>query len=368
VNTKLWLEKFGPFTGLLVVWLLFAALCGGHFSAWENQRLMLLQTAVVGLAAVGATMVIISGGIDLSVGSVIALGGMVVAWLLKEAKLAPWLAGLGGLGAGLLCGLVTGSLVTGSLARVASVILGILAGVWVGGRYGVSAGLGAMLVSGVSLWWLGKRLLPELPLSPFIVTLGMWGALRGLAKGLGGNQPIYPEQTWLNQLMQSSTTGLSSLLAPGVLIMLFAAILGALLLRYTRFGRHLFAVGSNELTAHLCGVDVAKTKLWVYILATGLAGLAGLLQFAFLYGQGDPSTAEGYELKVIAAVVVGGASLAGGRGTVFGTLVGSLIMTVVDNGCTKLGLDNWVQEIVTGAIIVSAVALDQWRQRRGVQS
>ncbi len=135
-------------------------------------------------------------------------------------------------------------------------------------------------------------------------------------------------------------------------------------LKYTRFGRHVYAIGSNELTARLCGVNVVRTKLLIYGLAVACTGLAAVLQFAFLYGQGDPTTAEGYELKVIASVVIGGASLSGGEGTILGTLVGALIMTIVDNGCTKLGLDNWVQEIVTGIIILAAVTLDQIRHRR----
>ncbi len=135
-------------------------------------------------------------------------------------------------------------------------------------------------------------------------------------------------------------------------------------LRYTRFGRHVYAIGSNQETARLCGVDVDRTKLLVYGSASALAAIAAILQFAYINGTGDPTTAEGYELKVIASVVIGGASLSGGEGTILGTIIGALIMTVVDNGCTKLGLDNWVQEIVTGAIIVAAVALDRLRHQR----
>jgi ribose transport system permease protein len=123
-----------------------------------------------------------------------------------------------------------------------------------------------------------------------------------------------------------------------------------------------FAVGSNELTARLCGVPVERVKLLVYVLGGAFAGLGAVLQFAYLTG-GDPTTAVGLELNIIAAVVIGGASLSGGQGTVTGTLVGALIMTVVANGCTKLGLANWVQEIVTGGIIVVAVLLDYLRQR-----
>jgi ribose/xylose/arabinose/galactoside ABC-type transport system permease subunit len=123
------------------------------------------------------------------------------------------------------------------------------------------------------------------------------------------------------------------------------------------------ALGSNRETARLCGVDVARVEVRVYVLGVLCAGIAGVLQLSYL-SMGDPTTAQGYELKTIAAAVIGGASLAGGEGSIGGTLIGALIMTVVDNGCTKLGLDNWVQELVTGGIIVAAVALDRLRQRR----
>jgi ribose/xylose/arabinose/galactoside ABC-type transport system permease subunit len=146
--------------------------------------------------------------------------------------------------------------------------------------------------------------------------------------------------------------------------LLFAlALLMAGVLRYTRLGRHTFAVGSNEQTARLCGVAVDRVKVTVYALAGGLAGLAGLMQFSRLT-VGDPSVATGLELDVIAAVVIGGGSLSGGEGSILGTLVGALIMTVIRAGCSQMGLPNWVQEIVTGAIIVAAVALDRLRHRR----
>jgi ribose/xylose/arabinose/galactoside ABC-type transport system permease subunit len=163
--------------------------------------------------------------------------------------------------------------------------------------------------------------------------------------------------------MSRGDNGLSALLPSAVWIVIGLALLMGGVLRYTRFGRHTYAIGSNELTARLCGVRIERTKMFIYIVGIGCAGLAALMQFAYL-SMGDPTTAEGYELKVIAAVVIGGASLSGGEGTIRGTIIGALIMTVVDNGCTKLGLDNWVQEIVTGGIIIVAVALDQLRHRR----
>jgi ribose/xylose/arabinose/galactoside ABC-type transport system permease subunit len=152
------------------------------------------------------------------------------------------------------------------------------------------------------------------------------------------------------------------LLPPGVWMAIALTLLVAALLHFTRFGRHIVAVGSNEQTARLCGVAVERTKLLTYMVALALAGVAGLLQFSYLT-VGDPTAAAGLELSAIAAAVIGGASLAGGEGSVFGSVVGALIMTVVANGCTKMELSNWVQEIVTGAIIIVAVSLDRWRRR-----
>jgi ribose/xylose/arabinose/galactoside ABC-type transport system permease subunit len=137
----------------------------------------------------------------------------------------------------------------------------------------------------------------------------------------------------------------------------------AVLLRYTRPGRHMFAVGSNEQTARLCGVPVERVKLLVYGLSAMFSGIAGVMQFSRLT-VGDPTVAVGTELDVIAAVVIGGGSFSGGEGSVLGTMVGALIMTVIRSGCSQMGLPNWVQEMVTGTIIVLAVAVDRLRHRR----
>lgn len=304
------LVSFGPFFGLLAVCALFAALRWSTFATWDNFAIVLQQTAVIGIAALGMTLVIVAGGIDLSVGSIIALGTVVIARLLT-AGWSPLLAALGGVAAAAACGAFSGALIT------------------------------------------------RLRLLPFVVTLGMMGALRGAAKGLANEQPIYPDETWLNKLMLLGGHGT---LPGGVWLMLGFAAIVALALRYTRFGRHVFAVGSNELTARLCGVPVERVKVLVYALGGLFAGLGAVLQFSYLTG-GDPTTAVGLELNIIAAVVIGGASLSGGQGTIVGTLIGALIMSVVANGCTKVGLSNWVQEIVTGGIIVAAVLLDYLRRR-----
>lgn len=304
------LVNFGPFFGLLAVTALFASLEWSTFATWDNFAIVLQQTAVIGIAALGMTLVIVAGGIDLSVGSIIALGTIVIARLLN-AGWSPLLAALGGIAAATACGAFSGALIT------------------------------------------------RLRLLPFVVTLGMMGALRGAAKGLANEQPIYPDETWLNKFMLLGGRGT---LPGGVWLMLGFAAVVALALRYTRFGRHVFAVGSNELTARLCGVPVERVKVLVYALGGLFAGLGAVLQFSYLTG-GDPTTAVGLELNIIAAVVIGGASLSGGQGTIVGTLIGALIMSVVANGCTKLGLSNWVQEIVTGGIIIAAVLLDAWRRR-----
>lgn len=309
------LSQVGPLIGLIAICALFASLRWDTFVSWDNFAIILQQTAVIGIAALGMTMVIVAGGIDLSVGSVIALGTVVLA-LLLQAGWPPLAAAIAAVGACSCCGVMSGLLIT------------------------------------------------KLRLLPFVVTLGMMGALRGAAKGLSGEQPIYPDDyTWLSELMQLGEPGT---LPGGVWMMLGFAIVVAAALKFTRFGRHLFAVGSNELTARLCGVPVDRVKIYVYALGTGFAGLGAVLQFGYLTG-GDPTTAVGLELNIIAAVVIGGASLSGGRGTVAGTLVGALIMSVVANGCTKLGLANWVQEIVTGGIIVAAVTLDALRHRKSKQ-
>ena len=360
------LRTFGPLVGLMAVWALFAVTAGAAFISWDNQKLMLLQTTVVGVAAVGATAIIISGGIDLSVGSTIALTTVVIALLIR-AGWPGWAAGAGGVGAGLVCGAAIGAVVVGHVGRVAAVAAGAGTAWWAWERFGAAGATGAGVAVTLVLLAVNERAKVRLPLSPFIVTLGMWGAIRGVAKGLGGNQPVYPDDPgWLPALMNVQGDGVFAVLPPGVWMLLGLAAGMAVVLRSSVFGRQVFAIGGNEHAARICGVRVGRTKLLVYTVGVGCAGLAGVLQFAYL-SIGDPTTALGYELKVIAAVVIGGASLTGGEGTIRGTLIGALIMTVVDNGCTKLGLDNWVQEIVTGAIIVAAVAIDRVRHTRGVR-
>lgn len=351
------LRGSGPVLGLLATWLLFAALAGGRFTSWSNHEVMLVQTAVVGIAAIGATWIIVGGGIDLSVGSTIAVGGMVGALTLRAG--AGWpLAAAATIATGALVGAAIGALVVGALVRVVAAGAAAVAIGWLARALPAPVAIGAATLGGGAVWRVSRRLAWSIPLSPFIVTLGLWGALRGLAKGLGDNQPVYFDDRW-PELMQVG----GALLPPGVWVLLGVAGLAALALRATVFGRHARAIGGNREAARLAGIDVDRTTIGVYVVGGVCAGIAAVLQLGYL-SMGDPTTAQGHELKAIAAAVIGGASLAGGEGSIVGTVFGALIMTVVDNGCTKLDLDNWVQEIATGAIIVAAVALDRWRQQR----
>jgi ribose transport system permease protein len=313
------LNALSPLIALFVVFGLFVLIAPASFATLRNAETIARQTTIVGVAALGMTMVIISGGIDLSVGSVVALSTVVIAWLLQYAGAGPFTAAVGGVAAAAFFGLLSGVLIT------------------------------------------------RLRVVPFIVTLGMMLIVRGAAKGIGREQKIDVDPVrlkWLDELLASLGPERSwMLLPPGVWMLIILAVAMAALLRYTRLGRHTFAIGSNEQTARLCGVAVERVKVIVYAMGGAFAGLAGLMQFSRLT-VGDPTVAVGLELNVIAAVVIGGGSLAGGEGSILGTMVGALIMTVIASGCTQRGYPNWVQEIITGAIIVIAVALDRLRHRR----
>ncbi len=291
--------------------LAFGALVGPQFFAAANLELMARQTVIVCVAALGMTMIIVSGGIDLSVGSIVALATVVTALLLR--RMGPLAAAAGAVAAGAVCGALNGILIT------------------------------------------------RLRVVPFIVTLGTMLLVRGAAKGLADERRIEAPATWLNDLLRTARGGGGWLLPSGLWLTLALAAIVAFTLDYTRFGRHLFAIGSSERTARLCGVRIDRTKLAVYTAGAALAALSGVLQFSKL-SVGDPTVAQGLELDVIAAVIIGGGSLLGGRGSVAGTIAGAAIMAVIQIGCSQQGLPNWVQQIVTGAIIVFAVGLDRWRQ------
>jgi ribose/xylose/arabinose/galactoside ABC-type transport system permease subunit len=305
------LDRAGTFLGLVLVAVIFGALVGHQFFSPGNVELMARQAAIVCMAALGMTVVIATGGIDLSVGSIIALSTVVIALVLREGQ-PPAIAALAGVGAAALCGAVNGLVIT------------------------------------------------RIRVVPFIVTLGTMLVVRGAAKGLAEERRIEAPFTWLNDLLRTAP---GTFLPGGIWLVILLALVIAGVLNYTRFGRHVLAIGSNERMARLCGIAISRTKIAVYTISGALAGMAGLLQFSKL-SVGDPTVAIGLELDVIAAVIIGGGSLTGGRGTVLGTVIGAAIMTVIQIGCSQRGLPNWVQQIVTGGIIVVAVALDRVRSKR----
>lgn len=313
---EVWLNRLGPLSGLVGVCLLFAVIGPEGFASARNLETIARQTTIVGIAALGMTLVIISGGIDLSVGSIVALTTVVIAALLQQEGWAPLWAACEGVAIAALCGAINGLLVA------------------------------------------------ELRIVPFIVTLGTMLSLRGAAKGLADEQKIDAPLSWLNDLLAALGPDQKWMIVPpGVWMLILLAVAMWMFLRYTRLGRHIFAVGSNEQAARLCGVRVEWVKLAVYVFSGLFAGVAGLMQFARLT-VGDPTCAQGLELDTIAAVVIGGGSLSGGEGSVSGTLIGALIMSVIRAGCSQMGIKGWIQEIVTGGIIVLAVALDRLRHRR----
>ena len=316
-NIKIF-QWLGPFLGLILIILLFSLVpeVRESFLRGGNFRSILTQSVIVGLCALGMTFIIITGGIDLSVGSSIALSSVVVALAVKSG-LSPWAA--------ILCGI---------------------------------------LLSG-AIGFLNGLLITTLRVIPFIVTLGMLGIARGSAKWLAGNQKIDAPLSWVNNLMSRFPDPPWLVFAPAVWILLLLGVGAAILLNTTVFGRWTFAIGSNEKTARLCGVPVNRMKVVLYTLGGLLTGLAGVMEFSRLT-VGDPTVANGTELDVVAAVVIGGGSLNGGEGSILGTLIGVLIMAVLRNGCTMMGWPNYIQEIIIGVIIVMSVAIDRFRTSRSI--
>ncbi len=306
--------SFGRYLGLIAVVLLFGFLDkNGTFLTAQNFRTVATQTVIVAIAAMGATCVIISAGIDLSVGSVIALATVITALALQKGA-SPAVAAVLGILTGGLCGLLNGVIVT------------------------------------------------SLRIVPFIATLGMLSIARGVAKVLAKGETVRPPVSWLEDLMTKTPTHEWLIVSPGVWLMIGISLAVAFMLGRTVFGRHLFALGSNETAVRWSGLPITRLKMQVYFLAGLLSGLAGLMQFSRLT-LGDPTAAGGLELDVIAAVVIGGASLSGGEGSVSGTLVGAFILQFLRNGCNQIGVDNYVQDMIVGVIIIGAVAADQLRKR-----
>ncbi|WP_349618045.1 ABC transporter permease [Azotobacter salinestris] len=285
----------------------------------NSQRLvlMILQVSVIGLLAIGVTQVIITTGVDLSSGSVLALSAMVAASLAQTSDfgravfpaltdLPAWVPVMAGIGVGLLAGLVNGSLIA---------------------------------VTGIP---------------PFIVTLGMMVSARGLARYYTEGQPI--------SMLSDSYTAIGSGAMPVIIFLAVAAIFHVAL-RYTKYGKYTYAIGGNMQAARISGINVKRHLIIVYSIAGLLAGLAGVVASARA-ATGQAGMGLSYELDAIAAAVIGGTSLAGGVGRITGTVIGALILGVMASGFTFLGVDAYIQDIIKGVIIVVAVVVDQYRNKR----
>jgi len=331
-----WLSRYGVGIALLLIVIIGAITVPGFFSR-GNLTTILLHVSINAILALGMTFVIVTAGIDLSVGSLLALAGVLTAATLTSSAVLD-VAGVGG-----------------------AVALAVLVGIGVG----VAAGA----FNGAITAWLG--------VAPFMVTLASMTIARGMARLITGGVPIgFPAtndprfETKVAALNALHAFGGGRIPVPGLprgfpvpaLVMIVLAVLAAFVLTRTRFGRYVYAVGGNEEAARLAGVPVRAVKLAVYAIAGACAGLAGVL----LTGQlrsGGPDAGMLYELNAIAAAVIGGASLFGGIGTAWGAVVGALLIGVLNNGLDLLGVQAFWQEIVKGVIILLAVLFDVWTKR-----
>lgn len=321
VSRNRWLGACGPFFALALVAGLFGLGLAVDdvegfkaFVSVGNVKTVLAQTVIVAIGALGMTLIIVSGGIDLSAGSVVALTSVLAATWLGLQWPPAWVVVAAVLAGGIV-GLVNGALIAG------------------------------------------------FRLMPFIVTLGMMGVCRGASKWVAKNQVVNaPPESPLNQVMAMTDLDHWLPLPAGVWLAAGLAAVMALVMRGTVFGRYVFAIGSSEATATYSGIRVTRRKVQIYGLAGLFFGCAGLMQMTRL-SQGDPSGAVGLELDMIAAVVIGGASLSGGTGSILGTMIGALTIQVLRNGSSLMLWPTYMQEIIIGLVIILAVGLDGWRRR-----
>jgi ribose transport system permease protein len=298
--------------GGLVLMVIVLTILSADFLTVDNVLNIGTQAAVIAILAYGQTFVVVAGGIDLSVGSVLGLAGVILGWLIASAGVAWPLAVLLALAVGLLAGIVNGLLVT-----------------------------------------FGR-------LPAFIATLAMLSAARGLALVISGGIPV----SGLPSTLRTFGSGdLFNIVPYPFLVMLVMFVITAFILQRTYAGRCMYAIGGNEEAARLSGINVTRQKLVIYGLSGAFAGVAGVLSAARL-ASAQPQAGTGFELDAIAAVVIGGASLTGGVGTATGTLIGALILGVLRNGLNLLAVSSFWQQVVIGVVIVLAVLTDTLRRRR----
>jgi ribose transport system permease protein len=303
------IQRLLPFLTLIAL-IIGLSIASPYFLTGTNLSSVVRQTAVINVMALGMTMIIVCGGIDLSVGSILALGGL---------------------------------LGTMAMERGAPIPVGIAAGILTGMACGLLNGL----------------MTTRLRINPFIVTLGMLGIVRGVALIISNGLPVHNVPPGFSFLGEGNLLGV-----PFVLwILLVCGVAVHVLLEHTRHGRYAFAIGSNPDAALYTGIAVNFHTTMVYTLGGMLTGLAGMIEASRLM-TGQPTAGQGYELQAIAAVVIGGGSLRGGEGSVIGTLIGAFIMGLLANGSDLLGISPYVQQAIIGAIIILAVAVDELRKRR----
>ncbi len=305
-------QQIAPFLFLIVI-AVFLSVASENFLSVQNILTILLQISVVGIIAVGQTLVMITAGIDLSVGGVVGLSGVVTTLLIAQFGAPIWAAVLAGILVGVLCGVANGALIT------------------------------------------------SIKMPPFIATLGTMSVTRGLALVLTGGIAVYdlPERfAWLGN-------GAVAGIPVPVFVLLIVAIIVGIILQKTPTGRYTYAIGSNVETARMSGINISKELVKVYALCAGLSGLAGVI-LASRIVTGQPTAGLGYELDAIAACVIGGTSLFGGIGTVVGSITGAALMGLIRNGSNLLNVSAFWQQIVIGVIIWIAVAWDQYRRKNAV--
>ncbi len=315
--------QFGPFFGLLFVIALFSLLGINQedfypsFFSFYNFKTILTQAVIIGIGALGMTLVIISRGIDLSVGSQVALGTVVIALVLGDPNAE---------------------------------------------NLGFSRPFLAAIAACGFIGWFGGFVSSRFKIVPFIVTLGTMQIARGMAKWLANEQTIATPYNWMQELMSINPEPSWLVFAPGIWITLLLLIVLMVVLRKTVFGRHVFALGSNENTARLCGINIRSNRILIYTLCGLFTGVAAVMQYGNL-SIGDPTSAVALELDIIAAVVIGGGSLMGGEGSASGSILGALLIAVLRNGCVILGVPTYFQEIIIGGIIIGAVLVDNLKHR-----
>ncbi|MGH9657832.1 MAG: ABC transporter permease [Bryobacteraceae bacterium] len=303
------IQRLLPFVSLIALFV-GLSVASPHFLTQTNLSSVVRQTAVINIMALGMTMIIIAGGIDLSVGAILAMGGLLGTMAMEKGASIP--AGVAiGILVGLFCGFVNGILTT------------------------------------------------RLKIAPFIVTLGTLGIVRGLTLIISNGLPVHRIPKEFSFLGEGSVLGV-----PFVLwLVVGCAAMTHVVLEHTRLGRYAFAIGSNTDAAIYAGIPVAFHTTAVYAIGGMLTGLAGMIEASRLM-TGQPTAGQGYELQAIAAVVIGGGSLHGGEGSVLGTLVGAFIMGLLSNGSDLLGVSPYLQQAIIGAVIILAVTVDEMGKRR----